>query len=127
MQTKTAKDIDEYIAGFPKDVQKLLTKVRATIRKAALRAEEGISYKIPTFYQDGAYLIYFAGYKNHISLYPAPRGVDEFKKELAKYEGGKGTVKFPLDKPIPFDLITRIVKFRLEQNSEKAKARKKKR
>jgi len=125
MQTKTPKDIDEYIAGFPKDVQKLLTRVRATIRKAAPRAKEGISYKIPTFYQDGGYLIYFAGYKNHISVYPAPRGVDKFKKELAGYEGGKGTVKFPLDKPIPFDLITRIVKFRLQQNSEKAKPKRK--
>jgi len=126
MQTKTPKDIDEYIAGFPTDVQKLLKKVRSTIKKAAPRAEEGISYKIPTFYEDG-YLIYFAGYKNHISVYPAPRGVDKFKKELAAYDGGKGTVKFPLDKPIPFDLIARIVKFRLEQNSERAKAKGKKR
>ena len=124
MQTKTPKDIDEYIAGFPKVVQKLLTRVRATIRKAAPHAKEGISYKIPAFYQDGGYLIYFAGYKNHISVYPAPRGVDKFKKELAGYEGGKGTVRFPLDKPIPFDLITRIVKFRLEQNSEKRKIKK---
>jgi len=127
MQRKAPKNIDDYIAGFPKDVQKLLTKVRATIRKAAPKAEEGISYQIPAFINQDGYLIYFAAFKNHISVYPAPRGVDNFKKELAAYGGGKGTVRFPLDKPIPFDLITRIVKFRLEQNAEKAKAKGKKR
>jgi uncharacterized protein YdhG (YjbR/CyaY superfamily) len=119
------KDIDDYIAGFPKDIQKILEKVRATIRKAAPGAEETISYQIPTFKLNGTYLIYFAGFKNHISLYPAPRGAEEFKKELAAYEGGKGTVRFPLDEPIPFDLIKRIVKFKVKENQEKAKGKKK--
>src|SRR5262245_47805380 len=121
----TPKTIDEYIAGFPKDVQKTLEKIRLTIRKAAPGATEAISYQIPSFKLNG-YLIYFAAYKNHIGLYPAPRGAAEFKKELAAYEGGKGTVRFPLDEPIPLDLITRIVKFRVKKNLENAKAKAKK-
>jgi uncharacterized protein YdhG (YjbR/CyaY superfamily) len=120
MQTKTAKDIDEYIAGFPKDVQKILNKIRSTISKAAPKAEEAISYQIPTFNFHGD-LIYFAAYKNHIGVYPAPRGVEKFKKDLARYGAGKGTLRFPLDEPIPYDLITKIVEFRAKQNSEKAK------
>jgi uncharacterized protein YdhG (YjbR/CyaY superfamily) len=111
-------DIDEYIEGFPSNVQKLLQRIRKTIRKAAPDAEEAISYAIPTFKLSGN-LVHFAGYKNHISLYPAPRGVAEFKKELAQYEGGKGTVQFPLDQPVPYDLITRIVKYRITQNAAK--------
>ncbi len=105
------KNIDEYIADFPEDTQKMLKKVRATIRKAA-KAEESISYQIPTYKIGGKVLIYFAGFKGHISVYPAPREATEFKKELAGYKGGKGTVQFPLDRPIPYDLITRIVKFK---------------
>ena len=105
------KNIDEYIASFPDDVQKILQKIRATIHKAAPAAEEAIKYKIPTFTLNGKSLIHFAAYKSHIGLYPAPRGAEEFRKELASYEGGKGTVQFPLDKPIPFNLITRITKF----------------
>jgi uncharacterized protein YdhG (YjbR/CyaY superfamily) len=120
------KNIDDYIAGFPEDVQKILQKVRTTIRKTAPSAEETISYQIPTFKLNGTYLIYFAGFKNHISLYPAPRGAEEFKKELAAYEGGKGTVRFPLDKPIPFDLIKRIVKYKIKENQEKTKTKAKK-
>ena len=122
----TPKDIDDYIAGFPEDVQKILKKVRTTIRKTAPDAEETISYQIPTFKLNGRYLIYFAGFKNHISLYPAPRGAEEFKKELAAYEGGKGTVQFPLDKPIPFDLIKRIVKYKIKENQKKTKTKEKK-
>ena len=117
-----AKDIDEYIAGFPGDVQEILEKIRMTIRTAAPEAEETISYRIPTFTQKGKYLIYFAAYKKHIGLYPAPRGSEKLKKELSGYEGGKGTVRFPLDKPIPFGLIKRIVKFRVKENLERAKA-----
>ena len=125
MKTKrtTPTDIDDYIAGFPQDVQKILKKVRTTIRQTAPKAEETISYQIPTFKLNGAPLIYFAGFKNHISVYPAPRGAEEFKKELSAYEGGKGTVQFPLDQPIPYDLIKRIVKFKVKQNQEKAKAK----
>ena len=115
-----AKNIDEYIAGFPKYVQKILKKIRMTIKKAAPGAEEKISYQIPTFTLNGTYLIYFAGYNNHIGLYPAPRGAETFKKELAAYEGGKGTVRFPLDKPIPFDLISRIVKYKIKESLERA-------
>jgi uncharacterized protein YdhG (YjbR/CyaY superfamily) len=111
-RTKFA-NIDEYIEGFPDDVQKILKKIRTTIRKAAPKAEETISYGIPTFKLNSS-LIYFAGFKKHVSVYPAPRSAPEFKQELASYGGGKGTVQFPLDKPIPYDLITRIVKFRMK-------------
>jgi len=124
MSRTAAKDIDTYIAAFPKDVQKLLEEVRSTIKKAAGNTEEKISYGIPAFTLNGRYLIYFAGFKNHISLYPAPRLHEAFKKELANYKGGKGTVQFPLDKPIPFGLITRIVKLKVKENSENAKAKK---
>jgi len=120
MQPKTPKDVDEYIAGFPKDVQKILNKIRSTIKKAAPKAEEAISYQIPTFRLNGN-LIHFAAYKNHIGLYPAPRAVEKFKKELERYGAGKGTLRFPLDEPIPYDLITKIVEFRAKQNLEKAK------
>ncbi len=116
--------IDEYIARFPKETQKVLKLIRATIRKAAPRAEETISYAIPAYKLDGKALIYFAAFTNHVSVYPAPRGKDEFRDELAKYKGVKGTVQFPLDKPVPNDLITRIVKFRAKENLEKALAKK---
>lgn len=118
----TPKTIDEYIAGFPKEVQARLKEIRKTIRKAAPAAEEKISYRIPAFALHGN-LIYFAAFKNHIALYPAPRGVAKFKDELSAYEGGKGTVQFPLDRPIPFDLISRIVKFRVEENLAGAKTK----
>jgi uncharacterized protein YdhG (YjbR/CyaY superfamily) len=114
------KNIDEYIAGFPNDVREILEKIRMTIRKAAPDAEETISYKMPTFNLKGHYLVYFAAYKNHIGFYAAPRGNAEFKEELSVYEAGKGTLKFPLDKPIPFDLISKIVKFRVKENLAKA-------
>jgi uncharacterized protein YdhG (YjbR/CyaY superfamily) len=123
---KAPGDIDQYIAGFPHDVQKILQKIRLTIRKAAPEAQEKMSYQMPTFTLHGN-LVYFAAYKNHIGFYPAPRGIETFRKELAAYEGGKGTLKFPLDEPIPFDLIARIVKFRVQDNLERAAARKKKR
>jgi uncharacterized protein YdhG (YjbR/CyaY superfamily) len=116
----TPADINEYIAGFPSDVQKILQRIRKTIRKAAPAAEEAISYAIPAFKLNGN-LVFFAAYKNHISVYPAPRGAAQFKKELAQYEGGKGTVQFPLDQPVPYDLITRIVKYRVAENAAKKK------
>ena len=116
------RSIDEYIAAFPHDVQEILEKIRQTIRKAAPAAEETIKYQIPTFTLYGN-LIHFAAFKKHIGLYPAPRGTEEFKNELSGYEGTKSTVRFPLGQPIPFDLITRIVKFRAKKNLERAKAR----
>lgn len=127
MQTKqtTPKDIDEYIAGFPKDVQKILEKIRKTIRKVAPDAKEKISYQMPTFTLEGN-LVHFAAFKKHIGFYPVPTGIEKFKKELSAYEGGKGSVRFPLDKPIPYDLIGKIVAFRVKENLEKAEAKGKK-
>ena len=119
------KTIDEYIAGFPKDVQAILEQVRTTIRKAAPNAEEKISYQMPTFTLKGN-LVHFAAFKNHIGFYPIPSGIEEFKEELSAYEQGKGSVQFPLDKPIPYDLISRIVKFRVKENLAKAEAKGKK-
>lgn len=125
MKTKqtTPKDIDEYIAGFPSNLQTILEKIRMTITKAAPDAEETIKYQMPTFTLNGN-LVHFAVYKNHIGFYPVPRGVSPFKNELAAYEGPKSTARFPFDKPIPFDLISRIVKFRVKKNLEKAKGKK---
>ena len=121
------KTIDEYIAGFPQDVQKILKRIRTTIRKAAPDAEETIKYRMPTFTLKGSNLVHFAGFKNHIGFYPVPTGIEKFKDELSVYEGGKGSVKFPLDKPIPYGLISRIVKFRVKENQAKAEAKGKKR
>lgn len=125
-QAAGPKDIDEYIAGFPADIQELLQNIRRTIREAAPDAEEAIKYQIPTFVQNGN-LVHFAAFKNHIGLYPAPRAIEEFKDELSVYEGAKGTVRFPLDQPIPYELIGRIVRFRVADSLEKAAAKKKKR
>jgi len=116
-------DIDSYVASFPKETQNLLEQVRSTIRKAAPQAEETINYGIPTFTLKGN-LVHFAAYKNHIGFYPAASGIEAFKKDLSAYEGAKGSVKFPLDKPIPFELISRIVKFRVKENLEKANNKK---
>ena len=113
------KTVDDYIAGFPPEIQKTLQKIRATIRKAAPKAEETISYGIPTFKLGGGPLIYFAGFKKHCSVYPAPRGAAEFKEELAQYKGGKGTVQFPHDEPLPLQLIRRIVRYRLAENEKR--------
>ena len=119
------KTIDAYIANSPKDIQPILEKVRATIRKAAPKAEEIINYGIPTFTLDGN-LVHFAGFKNHIGFYPTPSGIEKFKKELSLYKGAKGSVQFPLDKPIPYALIGKIVKFRVKENLERAKSKKSK-
>src|SRR5687767_4622557 len=101
MTVQKAKNIDDYISGFPEDTQKALEQVRATIRKAAPEAEETISYAIPTFTINKKYLVYFAGFKSHIGFYPAPVGMEAFKKELSHYKQGKGSVQFPLDEPMP--------------------------
>ncbi|MES2795627.1 MAG: DUF1801 domain-containing protein [Bacteroidota bacterium] len=116
-----ASTIDEYISGFPIETQKVLELVRSTIKAVVPDAVESISYAIPTFKLNGVYLVYFAGFKNHIGFYPAPIGMETFKEEFSKYKTGKGSVQFPLDKPMPLDLITRIVQFRMESNSKKAK------
>jgi uncharacterized protein YdhG (YjbR/CyaY superfamily) len=107
--------IDEYIATFPEDVQKIMEQLRGTIKAAAPEAGEKISYNMPTFTLNGTYLVYFAGWKNHIAFYGAPRGNAEFKEDLSAYETGQGTLQFPYSKPIPFDLITKIVKFRVAE------------
>jgi uncharacterized protein YdhG (YjbR/CyaY superfamily) len=121
MQRLKAENVNEYIASFPKDVQKKLKEIRATIKKAAPKTEEKISYGIPAVSFEGKYVVYFAAFKSHVSVYPAPRGADEFKEILAKYEGGKGTVQFPLDEPLPLALITKIVKHRLRETIIKIK------
>jgi uncharacterized protein YdhG (YjbR/CyaY superfamily) len=112
-------NINEYIAGFPKNIQEILEKLRTTIKKAAPEAEEVISYGMPAFKLNGL-LVFFAAHKNHIGFYPTPSGIEAFKKELAAYEGVKGSVQFPIEKPLPLGLITKIVKFRAKGNLEKA-------
>lgn len=110
------KSIDDYIASFPQDVQEIMQQLRGAIRTAAPEAEEKISYQMPTFTLNGKYLVYFAGWKTHIAFYGAPRGDAEFTEDLSTYETGQGTLKFPLNEPIPFDLITKIVRFRAAEN-----------
>jgi uncharacterized protein YdhG (YjbR/CyaY superfamily) len=123
--TKT-NDIDKYIADFPKDTQMFLEQIRATIIKAAPKAEEVISYKMPAYKLHGM-LVFFAGYKNHIGFYPGAGGIATFKKEIAGYKNAKGSVQFPLDKALPLKLITRIVKFRVKENLERSKLKANKR
>ena len=118
-----AKTVDEYLATFPPATKTLLKKIRATIKAAAPQATEIISYGIAGYKYHGI-LIYFAGFTNHVSIYPAPRSNEIFKEELARYKGGKGTVQFPLDKHLPLYLIKRIVQFRAGENVEKAKKKK---
>lgn len=124
MQKIQAGTIDEYIAYFPENVQKLLKKIRSIIKKAAPAAEEVISYAIPTFRLNGN-LVHFAAYKNHIGFYPAPSALVAFKDELKAYSTSKGAIQFPLDKPLPVELLTKIVKFRVEENLKKLKPPKK--
>ena len=114
--------IDEYIATFPKDIQKILEELRATIKAAAPNAEEKISYQMPTFFLNGN-LVHFAAFKEHIGFYPTPSGIEAFKKELAVYKGAKGSVQFPLDQPMPLDLIRRIVEFRVDENLKKKRSK----
>lgn len=123
--TKPPSTIDEYIARCPEDVQAILSKIREIIRKAAPNAEETIKYQIPTFVLNGN-LVHFAAFQNHIGFYPTPSGITKFQKELSAYKGAKGSVQFPLDAPIPFSLITKIVKFRVKETLEKAATKSKK-
>lgn len=111
--------VDEYISRFPKEIKLILKKVRKTIKENAPEAVENISYGMPAYKTYGKVLVYFAAFKNHIGFYATPSGHTEFSKELSKYKQGKGSVQFPIDKPIPFDLIAQIVKFRAFENKEK--------
>lgn len=120
------KDIDAYIASFPQDVQAMLETIRTTVRQAAPDAQETIKYLMPTFTLNGN-LVHFAAFKNHIGFYPAPTGIEQFKDELARYKGAKGSVQFSLDKPMPLDLIRRIVEYRVAENMQKAQAKGRKR
>jgi len=117
---KNFQNIDDYIANFPEDVQKVLEQVRVTIQKAAPQAEEAISYQMPTFKLNGN-LVHFAAWKNHIGFYPTPSGTKEFQKEIAKYVFAKGSIQFPLNEPMPLALITKIVNFRVKENEGKKK------
>lgn len=117
---KSYKNIDEYIKNYPKDVQVMLKQLRATIRKAAPKAEEAIKYGIPTFVLNGN-LVHFGGFKKHIGFFPGASGVKEFKKVLSAYKTTKGTIQFPLEKKLPLGLVTRIVTFRIKENLRKEK------
>ncbi len=110
--------IDDYISAFPEEIQEILTNIRKVIREAAPEATEKISYQMPTFYLKGN-LVHFAAFKNHIGFYPAPSGIEAFQEELSKYKGAKGSVQFPLNQPIPYDLISRITEYRVRENQEK--------
>lgn len=116
------QSIDAYIAAFPEDIQKILQELRATIHAAAPDAVEKISYQMPTFYLKGN-LVHFAAFKNHIGFYPAPSGIEEFAKELSRYPGSKGAIRFPMDQPLPLELISRIVKYRAVENLKKAEVK----
>ena len=120
MTKKTLRNFDAYLERFPKNVQRLLQKMRLTIKKAAPQAKETISYGIPAFTLNGL-LVWFAAHKNHIGFYPRASAIAAFKKELSPYKGAKGSVQFPFDKPLPLALISRIVKYRMKQNLSKKK------
>jgi uncharacterized protein YdhG (YjbR/CyaY superfamily) len=115
MDRSTATTIDAYIAAFPAETRRALEEMRALIRSAAPEATETISYAIPTFDMNGQHLVHFAGYEQHIGFYPTGRGVEAFKEELTSYKSGKGSVQFPLDQPVPWDLVRRIVASRVAQ------------
>ena len=126
MTTSSPNDIDEYIARFPSHVQESLEQIRVTIRKVVPEAEETISYGIPTFNLNGTYLIYFAAYKKHIGVYPVPRAIEKVDKAFAAYKtSGKGTIQFPLNKPMPLNLIRKLVKFKVKENIERVAMKKK--
>ncbi|HXY74310.1 MAG TPA: DUF1801 domain-containing protein [Dehalococcoidales bacterium] len=120
---KHYKTIDDYIAASPENTRAMLEKIRQIIRENAPNAEETISYRMPSFKLNGN-LVYFAAFKNHIGFYPVPSGIEAFRDELAPFIAGKGTLQFPLDKPIPYDIIKKVVVFRVKENLAKAKKRK---
>ncbi len=123
--SKKFTTVEEYISTFPAETKKLLKEMRKAIKQAAPDAEELISYNMPAFKQEGA-LVYYAGYKHHIGFYPTSSGIAVFKKEFSNYKNSKGAVQFPIDEPLPLDLVTKIVKYRVKENVLKAKMKKKK-
>ncbi|WP_424765631.1 iron chaperone [Paenibacillus sp. sgz302251] len=118
--------IEDYILQFPNETQEILTKLRQVIKESAPNAEEKISYQMPTYAQNGN-LVHFAAYKNHIGFYPAPSAIEAFKQELSEYKGAKGSVQFPIEQPLPYELISRIVTFRVAENIKKTNTRRKRR
>jgi len=123
MNKSSPKSIDEYIGRYPENIQVILQKIRLTIKRGAPDAKETISYQMPTF-KLGGNLVYFAAFAKHISFFPTSSGIAKFKKELEVYETSKGTVRFPIGKPIPYELISKITKFRVKEVIEKGKKRK---
>ncbi len=121
-EASSPNSIDAYIAGFPKDVQVILAKIRGIVREAAPEAQEAIKYQIPTFVLNGN-LVHFAAFQNHIGFYPTPSGIEQFKDALSAYRNAKGSVQFPLDSPIPYTLIKKIVKFRVNENNTKSRSK----
>jgi len=116
MNPKISNPIDEYIKNSPDNVRKRLILIRQIVKKAAPKAEETINYRMPAFKMNGKYLVFFAGFNKHIGFYPTPSAIPKFRNELSKYKTSKGAIQFPLDKPLPVSLITRIVKFRVKEN-----------
>ena len=122
---KTCATINEYISEFPEEIRFKLEQIRETIQQAAPEAKEAVRYGMPTFVLNGN-LVHFAAYKNHIGFYPAPSGIDAYLDELAVYRTGKGTIQFPIDQPIPFNLVKKVVEFRVNENLGKRKGKVKK-
>ena len=121
---KRYKDIDEYISNFPVEIQRKLKELKVAIKNAAPEAEEKICYQMPAFYFKGN-LVYFAGYRNHIGFYPTASGIEVFKNELSGFKHSKGAIQFPLEEPLPLELVTRIVRFRVKENLDRAKVKNK--
>jgi uncharacterized protein YdhG (YjbR/CyaY superfamily) len=119
MITPKAENVDEYIAGFPKETQKVLKQIRKVVKQAAPTAQEIISYGMPAYKINGCILLYFAAFKKHIGFYALPSGNEAFKKEISNYKTGRGSIQFPLEKPMPIDLIIKIVRFRAKENLQK--------
>ena len=124
MATIKPRSVDEYILGFPEETQLYLEQIRGAIKKAAPDAQEVISYGIPAFMMNKTYLVYFAGYKKHVSIYPVPKGDETFQKEISPFRAGKGTLQFTLEKKLPMRLITKVVKYSLQANKERSKKKK---
>lgn len=120
----TYESIDDYISKFPPEIQVILSTIRKVIKEAAPDAKEKISYQMPTFELQGN-LVHFAAFKNHIGFYPTPNGIDAFREELSVYKGAKGSIQFPIGEPMPYELISKIVKFRVAENIQKAEDKRK--